>query len=106
MTNFYFDPDPNPHPTFVGFHGDTHTVAGTLGVEPSSGVHWEMTAAWTRTIGSFDVSQLDWRAGLRCDVGMHGGAAGVEFRQVLYGEELGLDDFGAEMLFVYWRQSW
>lgn len=104
LTNFYFDPDPNPQTTYVGFEGDTHTVAATLGMEPSAGVHWEATAVWTDTLGSIDLGTMDWRLGMRVDV-VAQGAAGVEFRQIRYREDGSSDNYDAALLWLYWRQS-
>lgn len=106
LTNFYFDPDPAPVPTFVGFDGDTHTVAGTLRLWPSTGVEWELGAAWTKTTGSFDQSLLDWRSDLRWGWLPSAGQLGVEFRQMRYRDERGADDWRAELVFVYWRARW
>lgn len=103
LTNFYFDPDPNPVPTFVGFRGDTHTVTAGVGLRPSAGVHWRFDVAWTGTNGSFDVHLLDWRGDLSVDV-LRGGQAGLELRQIHYAEEGGADDYGAVIGLVYWRQ--
>lgn len=103
LTNFYFDPDPNPVPTFVGFRGDTHTLTAGIGLRPSAGVRWRFDVAWTGTNGSFDVHLLDWRGDLSVDV-VRGGRAGFELRQVHYAEEGGADDYGAVIGLVYWRQ--
>ncbi|MBK8097981.1 MAG: hypothetical protein IPK26_12790 [Planctomycetes bacterium] len=105
VTNFWFDGDPNPAATFVGFHGDTHTVTAALTAKPSSATTLSVAAAWTTTTGTFAVDLLDWRADLQQKVG-GGGAFGVEFRQLRYDDANGFDDYGAELLFVYWRQSW
>lgn len=104
LTNFYFDPDPNPVPTVVGFDGITNAVSVSLRLRPSSSVTWELAGGFATTSGSFDVTLLDWRADLRVRV-LAQGFAGVEFRQVRYDEEGGADDYGAELVFVYWRQE-
>lgn len=106
LTNFYFDPDPSPRPTFVGFRGDTQTVTGTLTAEPSADVRWQFGAAWTTTTGDFDVTLLDWHADLRWLVRPPGGSLGLEFRQLRYDDQDGRDDWGAELVFLYWRQVW
>lgn len=103
LTSFWFDPDPDPVPTFVGFHGDTHTLSMSLGAELGSDLRAELAAALTSTTGSFDVRTFDWRAGLRWQV-VDGGSAGVELRQLRYRDDGALGDYGAELLFVYWRQ--
>lgn len=105
LTNFWFDGDPTPQATFVGFDGDTHTVTASLTARPSGATTFTLAAAWTTTSGTFDVDLLDWRADLQQRVG-DGGAFGVEFHQVRYDDETGIDDYGAELLFLYWRQSW
>ncbi len=104
LTNFYFDPDPTPRATYVGFVGDTHTVATTFAIEPSAGLHWELTAVWTDTIGSTDLGTMDWRAGMRVDVVING-AAGVEYRQINYREDGSSDNYEANLLWLYWRQT-
>src|SRR5262249_47383708 len=103
LTNFYFDPDPDPVPTVVGFTGDTNAVSLSLTLHPSSNVTWTLTGGYAATTGSFDVALLDWRADLRWQV-TRKGATGVEFRQVRYDEEGRADDYSAELVFVYWRQ--
>jgi len=103
LTNFYLDPDPDPHPTVVGFTGDTNAVSVSLTLHPSSNVTWTLTGGYAATSGSFDVTLLDWRADLRIQV-VQKGYTGVEFRQVRYDEQGHVDDYGAELVFVYWRQ--
>jgi hypothetical protein len=104
LTSFYFDPDPDPVPTLVGFEGDTHTVAGNVAVWPSGDVRWSLTGAWTRTTGDFYVSTIDWRADVRVQIRGESSAVGAEFRSAWYRAEGGLDDWDAQSLFVYFRQ--
>lgn len=105
LSNFYFDPDPAPVPTFVGFHGDTHTVTGSLVATPFR--HWraELSAAFTTTAGSFDVRTVDWRADLQWQASANG-TAGIELRQLRYQDDGATGDWRAGMVFVYWRQQW
>ncbi|HLQ39179.1 MAG TPA: hypothetical protein VK348_15320 [Planctomycetota bacterium] len=111
LTSFWFDPPhpppnpPDPTPTLVGFAGDTHTITATLGIDPDAVVHWELGAAWTRTTGSFDVSLLDWRADLRWQL-TRTAATGVELHELRYQQADGLGNYSADLLFVYWRQTW
>ena len=102
LTNFYFDPDPDPVPTFVGFDGQTHTVIAGIGFSPTDRIRWRLDAAYTDTSGSFDIGLLDWRSDLSVTVG-YGGEAGVILRQVDYDEQ-GDDDYGSFMTFIYYRQ--
>lgn len=104
-TNFYFDPDPDPQPTIVGFRGETHTFSALLTVNPHAELRTEFGAAVTRTIGSFDVDTADFHAGLlwRCTAS---GAAGLEWRHVRYDDQNGVDEWAADLVFVYWRQEW
>lgn len=104
LTNFYFDPDPNPVPTFVGFAGDTNTVSGTVALHPSADVQWRLVGAYATTTGDFDVSTLDWRADLRVQLGGPERAVGTEFRHSYYKASGGFDDWSAQSVFVYWRQ--
>lgn len=109
LTNFYFDPDPLPVPTFVGYEGDTHTVVGNLRVVPSEELFWEFAAAYTTTNGSYDVSLLDWHVDMRWRV-LSGpdvqGDIGLEYRRLSYTEELSIADWDADLLFLYWRSTW
>jgi hypothetical protein len=105
LTNFYFDPDPNPVPTLVGFDGDTHAVSGTLTAEPSAELRWQFAVVWTKTTGSFDVAVLDWHADLQLRVGRRG-AIGCEYRQAWYRDQDAVDDWDGTLVFVYWRQTW
>ena len=59
LTNFYFDPDPTPQPTLVGFDGETHTVSSGLGLRPDASVRWYLDGVYTDTRGTFDVSLLE-----------------------------------------------
>jgi hypothetical protein len=104
LTNFYFDPNPNPFPTVVGFLGDTQTFTANLQAEPSAGVHWEIGAVWTTTSGGYDVTLADWHVDLRLQLHKHS-ATGVDYRQVHYSEAGGAGDYDAQLLFVYWRQT-
>jgi len=106
LTNFYFDPDPNPVPTFVGFDGVTHTVSAGLSLALSRRVHLDIDGAYTSTQGSFDVQVFDWRADLAAKV-CSSAEVGVMFRQVDYREDVaqsaGLDDYGSYLTFLYVR---
>ncbi|MCC6673499.1 MAG: hypothetical protein IT458_20745 [Planctomycetes bacterium] len=104
LTNFYFDPDPDPVPTMVGFRGDSHTIAGG-GRFGSSRGRIELDLSFSDVSGSFDVRA--WQA--RLDVAGYvrevpGAEIGVEVRRVEYDEEGGIDDYDAWIVFVYWRQ--
>ncbi len=103
LTNFYFDPDPNPVPTFVGFSGETHTVAGGLQLKPSDRVRWRLDLAYTDTQGSFDVSLMDWRADLGVTV-WRGGELGLLYRSIDYDDQNRVDDYDADIVLLYWRQ--
>jgi hypothetical protein len=104
LTSFYFDPDPNPAPTIVGFQGDTNTVTSGLQIAPSADVRWNLSGAWTDTRGDFDVTTLDWRCDLRLLLAGERSAVGTEFRCSRYEAEGGLRDWDARSLFVYWQQ--
>jgi hypothetical protein len=104
LTNFYFDPDPNPVPTFVGYKGDSSTYYLGATLKPSADVTWRADASFTDVNGSFDVDVLDWRVDLRVRV-TDRGSVGVEVRQVDYEETGGADNYDAVMAFVYWRQE-
>jgi len=109
LTNFYFDPDPSPVPTFVGYHGDTHTIVASLRVSPSEELSWNFTGAYTTTNGSYDVALLDWRVDLRWRVmpsAEVAGDLGLEYRRLGYSEQDASADWDAELLFAYWRSSW
>jgi hypothetical protein len=103
LTNFYFDPDPTPVPTFVGFDGQTHTVSAGIGLRPDAAVLWHFDGVYTDTTGSFDVSLLDWQAGVVVTV-FPGGEAGFDLRYVDYEDQSGTDDYDAVIAMVYWRQ--
>lgn len=105
LTSFYFDPDPNPAPTIVGFQGDTHTITGGLQLSPSADVRWNFLGAWTDTRGDFDVMTLDWRCDLRLLVAGERSAVGTEFRCTSYEAEGGLRDYDARSVFLYWQQQ-
>jgi len=104
LTNFYFDPDPNPMPTIVGYDGDSSTYYFGATLKPSADVTWRADASYTDVNGSFDVDILDWRVDLRVRV-TDQGSVGVEVRQVDYEETGGADNYDAVMTFVYWRQE-
>lgn len=104
LTNFYFDPDPNPVPTIVGYKGDTNTYYLGATLKPCSDVTWRADASFTDVNGSFDVDILDWRVDLRVRV-TDRGSVGVEVRQVDYEETGGSDNYDAVMTFIYWRQE-
>ena len=103
LTNFYFDPDPTPVPTIVGFDGQTHTLSGGLGVRPSAGIEWRFDVLFTETTGSFDVRVFDWQSDLAVEVAP-GGEAGVRVRYVDYAELGGSDNYDAALTMIYWRQ--
>lgn len=106
LTNFYFDPDPNPVPTFVGFDGVTHTVSAGLSVALSARTHLDLSGAFTSTQGSFEVRVFDWRADVATKV-CSSAEIGLLVRQVDYQEDralsAGLDDFGSYLTFLYLR---
>ena len=104
LTNFYFDPDPNPVPTIVGYKGDSSTYYLGATLKPSADVTWRADASYTDVNGSFDVDILDWRVDLRVRV-TDRGSVGVEVRQVDYEESGGIDNSDAVMTFIYWRQE-
>lgn len=102
LTNFYFDPDPNPQPTVVGFSGETHTWIAALSTTELDPARFELSVAHTRTIGSFDVQTFDLRADLRFHLGGVGDA-GCEYRHMRYADEGATDDWNGDLVFVYWR---
>lgn len=104
LTNFYFDPDPNPAPTLVGFHGDTDTLSSNVVLSPSTGVRWTFGGNWTSTRGDFDVRTFDWRLDLCLDLDGDRSAVGTEVRCSSYAAEGGTRDWDAQSWFVYWRQ--
>lgn len=104
LTNFYFDPDPNPVPTIVGYEGDSSSYYLGATLKPSADVTWRADASFTDVNGSFDVDILDWRVDLRVRV-TDRGSVGIEVRQVDYQEAGGSDNYDAVMTFVYWRQE-
>jgi len=103
LTNFYFDPDPDPVPTYVGFEGLTHTITAGFDLRPSSDILWHTNCALTDTTGSFDVQLWDISTDLSVRV-LAGGEAGVQVRWVDYNEAGGLDDYSAVLTMIYWRQ--
>ncbi len=103
LTNFYFDPDPNPHATVVGFTGDTHSLIAGFDFQVSKRVNWRGDFSWSKTHGDFDLSVLDYRTDLSFRV-TQGGAAGIEYRQIDYREQLGTDDYRTDLIMIYWRQ--
>lgn len=103
LTNFYFDPDPNPRPTFVGFTGDTHTVHGGFDLAPDERVRWSLAGAYTTTRGSFAVDLLDLQAELVVKATTRG-EAGIRSRWLDY-DETGLgNDHDALLTLLFWRQ--
>lgn len=106
LTNFYFDPDPDPVPTFVGFNGTTHTVSAGLSMELSRRVHLDLSGAFTSTQGSFAVQVFDWRADLAAKI-CSSADLGVLVRQIDYHEGAssggGFDDYGSYLTFLYVR---
>lgn len=103
-TDFYFDPDPTPRPTLVGYRGGTHT-AGLSATWTRDRLRAEASLGATRTRGDFDVDTFDLRADLRWRCTEHG-SAGCEWRHVEYRDGGGGDDWTADLVFVYWRQEW
>jgi hypothetical protein len=103
LTTFWFDPDPTPAPTYVGFQGDTYTVTSGLELRPCARVTWTLDGAWTSTTGDFDVQLWDVRADLSARV-TRGGSAGLAVRWLDYEEQGGADDYDAAILLLYWRQ--
>lgn len=104
LTNFYFDPDPNPAPTLVGFRGDTDTVASNVVLSPSDDVRWTFGGSWTSTRGDFDVRTVDWRLDLCIDLAGDRSAMGTELRCSSYEADGGTRDWESRSWFVYWRQ--
>ncbi len=104
LTNFYFDPDPNPQPTVVGFDGETHTWVAALATTDLDPAHFELSVAHTRTTGSFAVQTFDLRADLRWHLGGIGDA-GCEYRHMRYADEGATDDWNSDLVFVYWRAT-
>src|SRR5690606_7938016 len=104
LTNFFFDPDPTPVPTVVGFTGNTHI--GTLGVgwEPADRLAWRNDFVWARTTGDFDVRTVTWRSDLQFRV-TGSGRAGLRYDLIDYGDSTGTDDYHADLVLVYWAQS-
>ena len=94
LTNFYFDPDPNPVPTYVGFDGTTNTITGGLDLRPDDHIRWRFNGAFTDTDGSFDVRLFDWQSDFSVEV-WKGGEAGVNFRYLDYDEQGSSDDYDA-----------
>jgi len=103
LTNFYFDPDPNPVATYVGFEGKTNTISAGLGLRPGERVRWRFDGALTDTEGSFDVRLLDWQTDLSVKI-TDGGEAGINLRYVDYDEAGGSNDYDAALTMIYWRQ--
>lgn len=103
LTNFYFDPDPNPVATYVGFDGTTNTISAGLGLRPGERVRWRFDSSLTDTEGSFNVRLLDCQSDLSVKM-TEGGEAGVLLRYVDYDEAGGSDDYDAALTLVYWRQ--
>lgn len=103
LTNFWFDPDPDPVPTIVGFRGDTWVLSAGLTWRTNSGLELRADAQRSATEGSFDVETLSVRTTLECEV-VEAGSLGLRFEHIDYAESGGTDDFGAALLLVYWRQ--
>ena len=104
-TNFYYDPDPDPVPTLVGFDGETHTWNATMHCKVQDHLRVELTGTMTRTVGSFDVDTFDARCGLLWQCSSNG-AAGIEWRHVSYADQNEVDDFSADLIYVFWRADW
>lgn len=103
LTTFYFDPDPAPVPTFVGFDGRTHS--GAIGLELGSrDLRWRNDLSVTDTTGSFDVTTLNWRSDLVWQA-LERGALGLRYQSIDYAEDGGADDFHADLVMVYWTQT-
>lgn len=103
LTNFYFDPDPNPVPTFVGFDGDTQSFSTGVLLAPDERVRWRVDGAFTTTRGSFDVDVLDLRTEMTVRL-FERSEVGVRVRWVDYEEAGRADDYDAVLTLVYWRQ--
>ncbi len=103
LTNFYFDPDPTPVPTIVGFDGETNSVVAGFGMKPSADVTWRLDSVWTSTRGSFDVTLWDLVADVSVRV-WDGGEAGLQWRGTDYEEGGGADDYHSDLVTVYFRQ--
>ncbi|MBK8979987.1 MAG: hypothetical protein IPM29_29155 [Planctomycetes bacterium] len=104
LTSFWFDPDPDPVPTIVGFTGDTHVGALGLDWRPRDdlGIRIDVAAASTR--GSFDVDSFDVRAAIDWRL-TEGGSAALTARQIAYHEAGGRDDYDATIIVLAWRQT-
>ena len=87
----------------MGFDGQTHTLTGGLLIEPSANMRWQVDLNYTTTTGSFDVTLLDWRADMGLTV-WTGGELGVLYRNVNYRDQNRIDDYDANIVFLYWRQ--
>jgi hypothetical protein len=103
LTNFYFDPDPDPVPTFVGFRGDSRTASAGLRGGAEDVWSWHVDAAWTDTDGSSDVELRDVTAELAVST-WTGGEFGASWRRVDYDESSRAADYQADLLMVFWRQ--
>ena len=103
LTNFYFDPDPNPQPTYVGYRGDTDAVAAGFVWKLSTRTEWSADLSWVDTRGDFDVRSADWRSDFSVEV-VRGGRAGLQLRQVDYEESAGADNYDAWIVMIYWQQ--
>lgn len=104
LTSFYFDPDPTPVPTVVGFVGRTHVATVGLDLAPSEPWRWRNDLAWTDTDGSFDVSTLQWRSELTWQA-LERGRLGLRYDRIDYAEAGGRDDFHADLVMLYWSQT-
>ncbi|MFO1054457.1 MAG: hypothetical protein U1F36_19730 [Planctomycetota bacterium] len=104
LTSFYFDPDPTPVPTLVGFKGRSHTLSTGIDLHDEQRLDWHTELSWTTTSGSADLDTLDFRTDLRVEL-IEGGSIGARYQHVEYREEGGVDDFGADLLLLYWRQQ-
>ncbi|MBI5851637.1 MAG: hypothetical protein HZB39_11530 [Planctomycetes bacterium] len=103
LTSFWFDPDPNPAPTVVGFRGDTHVVTAGVAWRSESGITMRSDVARSSTDGSFDVATLNWRTELAWDA-IEGGTAGLRHEHIDYDEAGSADEFTADLLMIFWRQ--
>ncbi|MCA8973082.1 MAG: hypothetical protein KDC98_00090, partial [Planctomycetes bacterium] len=104
-TNFFFDPDPNPVPTLVGFDGETHTWQAAASVTPADAVSAEIGAVVTNTAGSYSLLSVDLRAELRWRC-LERGTAGVEWRHMQFEDADEVDNWNADLIFLFWSHEW
>lgn len=104
LTTFWFDPDPTPQPTTVGYAGDTWSSAAGFRWRPRDLLSWTTDLSWTDTHGDFDVTSASLRSTAEWEV-LDGGRAVVDLLHVHYREQGGLDDYDATLVTLGWRQS-